>query len=221
LTNIPIVTAGGVVYSQHGPVIAILHQYAYVGCGQSIHSAGQLEWYHNEVNDQSTKVKGGLQRIKTLHGYIHPISIVNGLAYTKLRPFTDDEWDELPHVIWTGEHELDPHVLDCTLDNDDDCFDATPALIPIDKQFDEIGDYKTVVTGDTIPHAKLPKRHNALSFHRVREAMASRLMKMFHLPGECNPADIMSKHWGYHQVWSMLQAIIFYPGNTIDLVNED
>jgi hypothetical protein len=52
LTNIPIVTAGGVVHSQHGPVIAILHQYAYVGCGRSIHSAGQLEWYHNAVNDQ-------------------------------------------------------------------------------------------------------------------------------------------------------------------------
>jgi hypothetical protein len=44
---------------------------------------------------------------------------------------------------------------------------------------------------------------------------------MFHLPGECNPADIMSKHWDYRQVWSMLQAIHFYQGNTIDLVNED
>jgi hypothetical protein len=33
-------------------------------------------------------------------------------------------------------------------------------------------------------------------------------MNMFHLPGECNPADIMSKHWGYRQVWSMLEAIL-------------
>jgi hypothetical protein len=33
IQNIPIVTAGGVVHSQHGPVIAILNQYAYVGRG--------------------------------------------------------------------------------------------------------------------------------------------------------------------------------------------
>ena len=33
IQNIPIVTAGGVVKSQRGPVIAILHQYAYVGRG--------------------------------------------------------------------------------------------------------------------------------------------------------------------------------------------
>jgi hypothetical protein len=44
---------------------------------------------------------------------------------------------------------------------------------------------------------------------------------MFHLPGESNPADIMSKHWGYRQVWSMLQAIRFYQGISIDLDNEE
>jgi hypothetical protein len=93
--------------------------------------------------------------------------------------------------------------------------------IPIREYSYVFGDNKTVVDGATIPHAKLHKRHNALSFHCVREAMASRFMKMFHLPGKCNPAHIMSKHWGYRQNWSMLQAILFYQGNTIDLVNED
>jgi hypothetical protein len=51
ITNIPIVTAGGVVNSQRGPVIAILHQYAYTGKGRSIHSSCQLESYNNKVND--------------------------------------------------------------------------------------------------------------------------------------------------------------------------
>jgi hypothetical protein len=37
------------------------------------------------------------------------------------------------------------------LDDDDDWFDATPALIPIDKKFDEISDYKHyVVVQDTL-----------------------------------------------------------------------
>ena len=56
LTDIPIDTVGGVVPSQHGPVIAILHQYAFMGRGHTIHSAGQLEWFSNEVNDKSVKV---------------------------------------------------------------------------------------------------------------------------------------------------------------------
>jgi hypothetical protein len=130
LTNIPIVTAGGAVLSQHGPVIAILNQYAFVGRGCSIHSLGQLEWYKH-VNVRSKKVKCGLQRIKTIDGYIHPINIVNGLAYTSLRPFTDEEWDTLPHVIWTEDADWDPHVLDCSLDDDDDCYDSFPRFLPL------------------------------------------------------------------------------------------
>ena len=44
LTNVPIVTAGGVATSQHGEVIVILNQYAYTGKGKSIHSCAQMEW---------------------------------------------------------------------------------------------------------------------------------------------------------------------------------
>ena len=53
ITNIPIVMARGVIKTQHGPGIAILHQYTYTGQGKSIHSSGQLEWYKNDVNNKS------------------------------------------------------------------------------------------------------------------------------------------------------------------------
>ena len=56
IINIPIVTAGGVIKTQHGPAIAILHQYAYTGQGKTIHSSGQLEWYKNDVNDKSIEI---------------------------------------------------------------------------------------------------------------------------------------------------------------------
>jgi hypothetical protein len=46
----------------------------------------------------------------------------------------------------------------------------------------------------TIPHAKLHKCHNVLSFHRVREAVEAKFMAIYHLNGEYNPADIMTKH---------------------------
>jgi hypothetical protein len=46
VNNIGIGTVGGVVQTQHGPVIAILHQYALLGNGAFIHSPSQLKWYH-------------------------------------------------------------------------------------------------------------------------------------------------------------------------------
>ena len=41
--DLPIVSVGGVVQSQRGLVIAIMHQYALLGEGKTIHSCGQLE----------------------------------------------------------------------------------------------------------------------------------------------------------------------------------
>jgi hypothetical protein len=37
-----------------------------------------------------------------------------------------------------------------------------------------------------------------------------------HIPGENNPADILSKHWGYSSVWHMLKALLFISGETIN-----
>ena len=58
--DLKIVSASGVVDSQHGPVFAIFHQYAHMGSGKSIHSSIQLEAFGLEVNDKSCKVTGGL-----------------------------------------------------------------------------------------------------------------------------------------------------------------
>jgi hypothetical protein len=75
LTNVPIGTVGGDVSTQKGPFIAIMHQYALLGKGSSIHSPCQLESYHNDVNDKSIHVTGGLQQIKTLDGYVIPLVV--------------------------------------------------------------------------------------------------------------------------------------------------
>ena len=59
ITDIPIVTAGGVAQSQHGEIIVILNQYAYHGKGKSIHSCVQLKAFETDVNYHSVKVAGG------------------------------------------------------------------------------------------------------------------------------------------------------------------
>ena len=83
------------------------------------------------------------------------------------------------------------------------------------------GDNKSVVDSSMTPHAKLHKRHMALSFHRVREAIASKIIGFYHIPGDDNPADILSKHWGYQQVWKLLNPLLFWQGNTLDLLELD
>ena len=92
--------------------------------------------------------------------------------------------------------------------------------VPVHDTSYVFGDNKTVCDSATIPHAKLHKCHNALSFHRVHEAVAAKFVAIYHLNGEYNPADIMTKHWGYQQIWRLLQPFLFYQGDTADLFED-
>jgi hypothetical protein len=61
IKDVPIGTVGAVVNTQHGEVIAIMHQYECTGKGSTIHSSGQLEWCGNNINEHSIKIDGGRQ----------------------------------------------------------------------------------------------------------------------------------------------------------------
>ena len=65
VTDLKIVTAGGVVQTQHVPVIVIFHQYAHLGTGKTIHSSFQLEEFGLEVDKMPIRLPRGLQHIKT------------------------------------------------------------------------------------------------------------------------------------------------------------
>ena len=81
------------------------------------------------------------------------------------------------------------------------------------------GDNGSVVKGGSTPHSLLKKRHHALSYHYTREAVASNAVNFQFIPGHLNPADILSKHWGYKQVWaSALRPILFWEGDTSALL---
>ena len=56
------------------------------------------------------------------------------------------------------------------------------------------GDNQSVVTNSTVTHSQLNKHHNALAYHRVREAIAAAVMKFFKINGKKNLSDILSKH---------------------------
>ena len=58
INQIPIITASEVITTQKGPVIAIVHQYAYMGNGKSIHSCTQLKAHKQVVHNKSIKAGG-------------------------------------------------------------------------------------------------------------------------------------------------------------------
>ena len=114
LPGLDIVTCAALLHTNHGKVDLIMHEYAYYGRGNTIHSPGQIEWFQNTCDDKSFHV-GGKQVINFLDGYSTPLQCRTGLMYMSLlgKP-TDADLNTYPHVLLTGPHEWDPSVLDYT-----------------------------------------------------------------------------------------------------------
>ena len=88
--------------------------------------------------------------------------------------------------------------------------------VPIKGKTKMFGDNETVVNCTSAPHGKLHKRHNALSCHRTREAIAAGIMDFNFISGKTNPADILSKHWSQPAIWAVLQPLLFPNDGTSD-----
>jgi hypothetical protein len=142
IKDVPIGTVGAVINTQHGEVIAIMHQYAYTGKGGTIHSSSQLEWCGNDINDRSIKIDGGRQQLTTPDGYIILVNVRRGLPYITMCPFTDEEFEELPHVVWTSEDDWDPTSLDSVISNDPNWYEAESSTPLPDPMYDEYGEFR-------------------------------------------------------------------------------
>ena len=88
--------------------------------------------------------------------------------------------------------------------------------VPVRQVSYMFGDNQSVVTSSTVPQSALSKRHNALAYHRVREAIAAKILCFCHIEGVNNPADVLSKHSGYPQFWPLIRPLLFWRGNTME-----
>ena len=70
------------------------------------------------------------------------------------------------------------------------------------------GDNRSVVTGATLPHSTLTKHHSILAFHRVREAIAAKLMAFYWVQSAYNISDMLSKHWDHPTVYPMILKLL-------------
>ena len=87
-----------------------MHEHAYYGRGNTIHSLCQIESFHNKCDDKSHHI-GGKQVIPFLDGYATPLDCRSGLMYmSTIGKPTDQELGNYPHVLLTSPHEWNPYV---------------------------------------------------------------------------------------------------------------
>ena len=86
--------------------------------------------------------------------------------------------------------------------------------VPLDGPSWLFGDNKSVVTSSTIPHSNLSKRWNALSYHKVREAIAGGWLRFEHLPGTENPSDILTKSLPWFMLKVFVEPLLDWKGDT-------
>jgi hypothetical protein len=84
--------------------------------------------------------------------------------------------------------------------------------IPLDGPSWLFGDNSSVITSSTIPHSTINKRHNALSYHRVRECIAAKIINFLHCPGALNPSDVLTKFLGYAKLKHLIRPLLFWIG---------
>eukprot|EP00977_Amphora_coffeiformis_P012602 scaffold3161_cov146-Amphora_coffeaeformis.AAC.2 len=130
-----------------------------------------------------------------------PISNVQDLydVPIKLPKFSPEELLGLIflHDVDDGQ-QVRAKIVKKILDRDAENHERIKMLITYDDdKVKEIVAYnevsKSVVTSSTIPLSTLGKRWNALSYHRVREAIAGGWLRFEHIPGTENPADVLTK----------------------------
>ena len=91
--------------------------------------------------------------------------------------------------------------------------------IPINGKSWLFGENQSVITSSTIPKSTLNKRHNALSYHRVRECIAMGIINLLHVDGKNNPSDVLTKFLPYNKLRPLIQPLLFWKGET--MVNDN
>jgi hypothetical protein len=80
----------------------------------------------------------------SLHQTVTSFPSMSGVVcHTSLcAPFTDEEFEELPHVVWTSEDDWDPTSLDSVISDDPNWYNAEPSPPLPDPMYDEYGEFR-------------------------------------------------------------------------------
>ena len=89
--------------------------------------------------------------------------------------------------------------------------------VPIDRSTTMYGDNMAVILNTTVPSSQLKKKHNAIAYHRVREAIAAKIVQFAHIPSIINIADVLTKPLPVDTFQRLVTPVLFRPPpNPID-----
>ena len=80
--------------------------------------------------------------------------------------------------------------------------------VPISNSTYMFGDSQSVVTSTVIPESNLMKRHVPLAYHCVCEATAAEIVVFYHMSGNENPADVLTKFLPRSKWWPLMKLFL-------------
>ena len=81
--------------------------------------------------------------------------------------------------------------------------------IPLDGPANVFCDNQSVVLNTTLPSSTLKKKHNAIAYHRVREAVAAETIRIAKVSSEKNVADLLTKPLPGPKLHAFAQMILY------------
>jgi len=81
--------------------------------------------------------------------------------------------------------------------------------VPIDGPALMLGDNNSVILNTTLPSSQLKKKHNAIAYHRVREAVAAKILRFAKVHTSKNYADILNKPLPPSEFQSKVHPVLF------------
>jgi hypothetical protein len=84
--------------------------------------------------------------------------------------------------------------------------------VPLDGPTNLFGDNSSVITNATVPSSTLKKKHNAICYHRVREAVAAKVVRIAYIPTGQNLADMFTKPLGGSKLHEFCKKILYQMG---------
>src|SRR5688572_14362198 len=87
--------------------------------------------------------------------------------------------------------------------------------VPLEETLLLVDDNMSVVINTTLPSSMLMKKHNAFAYHRVREAIAAKIINFAHINSKLNVADILTKPLTTELFHSCLKNYMFRKPSTV------
>jgi hypothetical protein len=81
--------------------------------------------------------------------------------------------------------------------------------VPLDGLATLCGDNRSVMINTTVPSSQLKKKHNAIAYHRIREALAAGIMRFVKIRTEDNVADLLTKPLKNPSFHSIVSKVLF------------